>query len=309
MDYSASMMAIDSAGLWFRAVHAMPSSMRDQHGRSNGAIRGFFDMCSTVLEQYQPAGFVACLDQDWRPQWRVDALADYKLHRLNSAGEEDAPEHLAPQVQAITRILHAASVQCLAVADAEADDIFGQLSSMSFPTLLVSGDKDHFQLVNDSTQLVYVGAGMGKRVCADATVVRQRYGFDDHCEPSLTADYSVLVGDASDGIAGVAGIGAKTAANLVNEYGRVEQIVAAAHDESSSMSARNRTQILQHQDYIAAAASVIRLTNRSWDIGLPDTRRGAVNPTRDEAVTIAGEYGAGKNVERFLDAVSTCRGV
>ena len=92
------LMLLDSAGLYYRAFHGVPDSITAPDGTPVNAVRGFLDMCAALVASRQPTGLVACWDDDWRPQWRVDLLASYKAHRVAADGAEDEPEALGVQV-------------------------------------------------------------------------------------------------------------------------------------------------------------------------------------------------------------------
>ena len=95
------LMLLDSAGLYFRAFHGVPESITAPDGTPVNAVRGFLDMCATLVSTRRPTGLVACWDDDWRPQWRVDLLESYKTHRVAAEGGEVEPDSLGAQVAII----------------------------------------------------------------------------------------------------------------------------------------------------------------------------------------------------------------
>ncbi|MFN3602007.1 MAG: 5'-3' exonuclease H3TH domain-containing protein [Dietzia sp.] len=281
------LMVLDSAGLWFRAFHSVPEKITGPDGASANAVRGFCDMVSVLVEEYSPTGLVAALDREWRPGWRVELLPSYKAHRVGDDGGEDAPDSLHPQVGAIREILTAAGITQASAADAEADDVLAELSARDREVLVVTGDRDLFQLASASTTVVYVGAGMRKRLAYTPEVVAERFDLPAGEDAGAYADYAVLVGDASDGLPGVTGIGTKTAASLLREYGDLDGIVAAAEDEGSGLAARQRKAVLEAADYLAAARGVVRLRGRGFELefeGDVDGRRGRVDRERLHAL-------------------------
>ena len=153
--------------------------------------------------------------------------------------------------------------------------------------LVVTGDRDLFQLASASTTVVYVGAGMKKRLAYTPEVVAERFDLPLGDDARVYADYAVLVGDASDGLPGVAGIGTKTAASLVREYGGLDGIVEAAEDDGSGLTARQRKAVLEAADYLTAARGVVRLRGRGFELefeGDTDGRRGHVDRARLDAL-------------------------
>ncbi|AWH95461.1 5'-3' exonuclease [Dietzia psychralcaliphila] len=281
------LMVLDSAGLWFRAFHSVPEKITGPDGAPANAVRGFCDMVSVLVEEYSPTGLVAALDREWRPVWRVELLPSYKAHRVGDDGGEDAPASLHPQVSAIREILTAAGITQASAAEAEADDVLAELSDRDREVLVVTGDRDLFQLASSSTTVVYVGAGMRKRLAYTPEVVAERFDLPAGEDAGAYADYAVLVGDASDGLPGVTGIGTKTAASLLREYGDLDGIVAAAADEESGLAARQRKAVLEAADYLTAARGVVRLRGRGFELefeGDVDGRRGRVDRERLDAL-------------------------
>lgn len=300
------LMVLDSVGLWFRAFHSVPEKITGPDGAPANAVRGFCDMVAVLVEEYSPSGLVAALDRQWRPDWRVELLPSYKAHRVGDDGEEDAPASLAPQVNSIRAVLSAAGITQAWAEDAEADDVLAELSARDREVLVVTGDRDLFQLASASTTVVYVGAGMKKRLAYTPGVVAERFDLPEAADAGVYADYAVLVGDASDGLPGVAGVGAKTAATLLREYGDLDGIVAAATDPGSGLTARQRSSVLAGTDYLDAARGVVRLGGRAFELefdGDTDGRRGPVDDGRlDELGRATGQARA---IGRLVETTAT----
>lgn len=297
------LMVLDSAGLWFRAFHSVPEKITGPDGAPANAVRGFCDMVAVLVEEYAPTGLVAALDREWRPDWRVELLPSYKAHRVDDDGEEDAPESLAPQVESIREVLSSAGISQAWAADAEADDVLAELASRDREVLVVTGDRDLFQLASASTTVVYVGAGMRKRLAYTPQVVAERFDLPVAADARVYADYAVLVGDASDGLPGVAGVGAKTAANLLREYGDLDGIIAAAGDPGSKLTARQRTALIEGADYVSAARGVVRLGRREFEVefdGDVDGRRGTVDGER--LADLGESTGQSRAIGRLVEA-------
>lgn len=303
------LMVLDSAGLWFRAFHSVPEKITGPDGAPANAVRGFCDMVAVLVEEYSPSGLVAALDREWRPDWRVGLLPSYKAHRVGDDGEEDAPAALGPQVGVIREILSAAGITQSWADGAEADDVLAELAARDREVLVVTGDRDLFQLASASTTVVYVGAGMRKRLAYTPEVVAERFDLPAGEDARVYADYAVLVGDASDGLPGVAGIGAKTAAALLRGYGDLDGIVAAARDERSGLTARQRTAVVESADYLTAARGVVRLRERRFELGFEgnvDGRRGTVDAERLDALGVS--TGQSRAIGRLVDATALLDG-
>lgn len=305
--HRTSLLALDTAGIYFRAFHAIPDKITDPEGRPMNAVRGFCDMTAEFLREYSPQGLIAARDENWRPNWRVALVPEYKSARVAEGGGEDAPEALHHQVPIIWELLNALGVCTAHIPDGEADDV---LATLPFPgepdgeTVIVTGDRDLLQIARENRKVLYIGAGMRKRVLYGPEDVAERVGFPAVTDPRRYADYAVLVGDPSDGLPGVSGIGAKSAATLVSTYGDVEGILAAAGDESVKMPARQRENLLASADYVRAAKRIVAL-GESTDVPACDGARSGAPGTADSAaldeiIARTGQERAIRNLENRL---------
>ena len=219
-------MLLDAASLYFRAFYGVPTSVTTPDGRPINAVRGFLDMTARLLAAHGPDRLVACWDDDWRPAFRVEALPSYKAHRVAPAGGEEVPDELSPQVPILVEVLAAAGIDRVGAPGYEADDVIGTLATRARgPVDIVTGDRDLFQLVDDArgVRVLYTARGIGDIESVDEAVVTAKYGIPGRAY----ADFAVLRGDPSDGLPGVSGVGAKTAAALINEFGDLAGIRAA----------------------------------------------------------------------------------
>ncbi|MGY1915125.1 5'-3' exonuclease [Blastococcus sp. SYSU DS0973] len=220
-------MLLDAASLYFRAFYGVPTSVTTPDGRPINAVRGFLDMTARLVATQAPDRLVACWDDDWRPAFRVEALPSYKAHRLSSDGGEETPDELGPQVPVLVEVLAAAGLARVGAPGYEADDVIGTLATRARgPVDVVTGDRDLFQLVDDArgVRVLYTARGISDLEFVDEAAVAARYGIPGRAY----ADFAVLRGDPSDGLPGVAGVGAKTAAALINEFGDLAGIRSAA---------------------------------------------------------------------------------
>jgi 5'-3' exonuclease len=220
-------MLLDAASLYFRAFYGVPTSVTTPDGRPINAVRGFLDMTARLLTAHGPDRLVACWDDDWRPAFRVEALPSYKAHRVATEGEEEVPDELSPQVPILVEVLAAAGIDRVGAPGYEADDVIGTLATRARgPVDIVTGDRDLFQLVDDArgVRVLYTARGIADIETVDEAAVAAKYGIPGRAY----ADFAVLRGDPSDGLPGVAGVGAKTAAALINEFGDLAGIRAAA---------------------------------------------------------------------------------
>lgn len=294
------LLLLDSASLYFRAFFGIPKTLAAPDGTVVNALRGILDFTSTLTTQYAPAAVVACWDDDWRPQWRVDLLDTYKTQRLDAeGGEADTTEGLlGPQVPLIAEAFELLGVPVVGAPHAEADDVIGTLAeAWNGPVDIVTGDRDLFQLVDDERQIrvLYVAKGVSKHDVVDNAWIRAKYAID----ASDYVDFAVMRGDASDGLPGVAGIGDKTAAVLLEEFGDLDGIVAAAGDGTSSIKPRVRQSLLSSGPYIDAAREVVAVKRDVCE--MPDLT--AV--IQADAFRAFGEaWGLGGATERALTALT-----
>jgi 5'-3' exonuclease len=225
---------LDLAGIYFRAFFAVPGSTKAPDGRPNNAIRGSLDIIRRVVEDCGPDRVVACLDLDWRPAFRVAAIPSYKTHRVlvsappvRGVMQEVVPDELSPQVPVLLEVLSSIGIALAGAEGYEADDVIGTLATAAGPgdrVAIVTGDRDLFQLVRDPVvQVLFPRRGTSDMARMDEAGVRAKCGVP----PSRYVDFAILRGDPSDGLPGVAGVGEKTAARLVDEYPSLDALVAA----------------------------------------------------------------------------------
>lgn len=310
-----ALLALDTAGLYFRAFHSVPEKITDPAGHPANAIRGFCDMLATLITEYRPAGIVAAEDANWRPAWRVALLPEYKSQRVGADGGEDAPASLGPQVETIWKLLTAFGVSRAWLDDGEADDVLAALPadglSEAGQTVIVTGDRDLFQLARPDRKILYIGAGMAKRALYGPDEVARRVGLPAGTPATAYADCAVFVGDPSDGLPGVPAVGPAGAAKLVAAHGDVEGVIAAAEDEGVKIPPKQRASILAHADYMRAAKQVIALGTRE-ELARPQVAGnldGSLGPVDVEAVTaIAAATGQARAIGRLDSALELIRG-
>ena len=302
-------MLLDTAALYFRAFYAVPDSVHAPNGMPVNAVRGLLDIIARLASEFQPSEIVACWDDDWRPQWRVDLIPTYKTHRVAEASPADAvppieqvPDLLTPQVAVIREVLGALGVPVIGAPHHEADDVIGTLASHSrIPVDVVTGDRDLFQLVDDSREVraIYTGRGMSRLEILTDAALEAKYGVT----PAQYADFAAMRGDASDGLPGVPGVGEKTAARLLSTYGNLDRIVAAAADPASGMAPPVRAKILAAADYLSVAPAVVKVVR---DLELPEFDARIRVSTREQSAELdrlSADWGLGSSMKRARDAL------
>jgi 5'-3' exonuclease len=303
---SDRLMLLDSASLYFRAFYGVPDTVRAPNGTPVNAVRGFLDIISRLVTTYEPTHLVACWDDDWRPQWRVDLIPTYKTHRVaevTATGPdiEVVPDPLEVQVPIIRQTLDALGIAIVGAAEHEADDVIGTLATRaSLPVDIVTGDRDLFQLVDDASdvRVIYTARGMSNlEIVTDATVVK-KYGV----LPSQYADFATLRGDSSDGLPGVAGVGEKTAATLLAAHGDLAGIIAAA-EAAEGMSSGVRSKILAALPYLDVAPTVVEVV-KDLDLTEADSQLRGLEPAqRADAASLAEQWALGTAMARITDAL------
>lgn len=210
---------IDGNSLMHRAYHAVPPTMTAPDGTPTNAAFGFLSMLLKFIEMEQPDALVCAFDKG-RPKFRMEALEQYKAQR------PPMDEELKAQFPVIENLLAAMNVPVVALPGWEGDDILGTVAArdeeLGYRTLLVTGDKDAYQLASDLTKIVTTKRGITDVVIYGPEEVEERYGVT----PDQFTDFLGLKGDKADNIPGVPGIGDKKAASMLQAYGNLEGVYA-----------------------------------------------------------------------------------
>lgn len=209
-----TLVLLDSNSLINRAFYALPP-LTNRQGQQTGAIFGFVNMFLKLVDKYKPDYVVAAFDRK-APTFRKKMYEGYKATR------KPMPEELACQLEPLKRLLRAMKVQIAEIDGFEADDILGTLSKRSkCKTYIVTGDRDSLQLIDEKTTVLMTKKGISEIVEYDEARLKE-----DGFTPSQIIDLKSLMGDSSDNIPGVAGIGEGTATKLLAEYGTLDNVYA-----------------------------------------------------------------------------------
>ena len=215
-----TLLLVDGNNLLFRSYFAMPR-LTSAAGRPNGALQGFTNTLKMLLREEEPAAAAMVFDAPG-PTFREDMYPEYKAQR------PPTPEDLAEQMPLARDIARALGVPPVEIAGVEADDVIGSLAvrgrAAGYRVLVVSGDKDLLQVVGDGVEVVSPSRRDRSVTRLDADAVRKKLGVP----PALVPDYLGLVGDSTDNIPGVPGVGPKTAAPLLDKLGGLEEALARA---------------------------------------------------------------------------------
>ena len=251
------LVLIDGHSLLYRAFYATrPLSTTD--GRPTNAIYGFAGMLWQILDDEQPDAIVVAMDTA-APTFRHEEFTDYKAHRPETA------ETFYVQVPTARELVEAMGIPVIALEGYEADDVLGTLAhrarQQGYQVLIVTGDQDALQLVDEGAFVLMPQKGMGQTVRYDEQAVRERFGL----EPSQLPDFKALKGDPSDNIPGVPGIGEKKAVALLKQFGSVEALLERLHEVED---AKMRAVLEQYREQIPQYK---RLATIVCDAPVPDT--------------------------------------
>lgn len=319
------LLLLDSASLYFRAFYGVPDQRGSAEEHPTNAVRGFLDMIATLVQAHRPTHLVACWDNDWRPAFRVAALPSYKAHRVaqeqpvaaapgappdlahpaTGPTAEEVPDDLERQVPLIVDALSAFGIIRLGSDGYEADDVIGTLATAyagRMPVDVVTGDRDLFQLVDDSrpVSVLYTArSGVRDAERVDETFLRERYAVADG---GAYLDMSIMRGDPSDGLPGVPGIGEKTAAKLIATYGSLAGIRSALESGDPGIKGTQRARLEAAVPYLDVAPAVVAVAR---DVPLPDVDLAVPSEVADASLLsrLASEYGLTNTINRVLTAL------
>jgi 5'-3' exonuclease len=267
MSRDFDILAFDLSSLAYRSYYGLPDSIKGVDGRPVNAIKGYLDALNRFLKKHHPKSVIHAVDDNWRPSWRVDLLPEYKAHRLEDGNEEDVPDDLDYQLEKLPQILSDLGMQILGHPNFEADDVLATISHKFQNVLIITGDRDLLQLINDSRNIAVHLLGKDGGVLLTEESVFDKYNV----RADQYLDYSVMRGDASDGLPGVKGVGEKTAAKLLKQFETIEGIIKNLDIDNTNISPKISQSILDSTEYIHKALKVVKLVNIS-DLRLHESK-------------------------------------
>jgi DNA polymerase I len=246
---SQTLVLLDGHSLAYRAFYALPDTLRTQTGQLTNAVYGFTSMLIKLIAEQRPDGIVVCFDKG-RDVERTEAFPDYKATRT------ETPDEFREQLSLLREVLEVLEIPVIEVAGVEADDVIATLADRAVGeghrVLVVTGDRDAMQLVTDDVTVLYTLRGITETAEMTPEAVEERYGVP----PDRYADYAALRGDTSDNLPGVPGVGDKTAARLVTEYGDLEGIYDHLEDIGGKKLPEN---LSEHRDQVFLNRKLMRL--------------------------------------------------
>lgn len=279
---SCDWLLVDGSSMIFRAFYGVPAGEPGRDGFHVNAIRGSLERLARLVVQRRPRHLAVADDESWRPDWRVDLIPTYKSHRV----AEPVPPGLAPQLPAIRDLLAATGVDMVGVSEYEAEDVIATWARLAPGTIeIVSGDRDLFALVESPRVCVLYPEKAGLAVIDEAEVTR-RYNIPGR----RYGDFAILRGDPSDGLPGLKGVGAVTAAGMIRRHGDIAGVL------------RERELRDGDREYLLSALKVVPPVD-DLPIDLPAGRRDSY-PADDAAMNaLAAHYDVRDACARMLSAV------
>src|SRR5436309_757027 len=216
----AKILLLDGNSLAYRAFFALPTDLATASGQVTNAVFGFTSMLINLLKDHKPDGIGVSFDRP-EPTFRHELVADYK------AGRAEAPDILRQQMGLVRQVVETLKIPMVDAAGYEADDVIATLATQAKErgdeVIIVTGDRDEYQLVEDPfVRVLYNRRGVSDYVLYDEAGIKERTGVT----PPDYPQYAALRGDPSDNLPGVPGVGEKTAAKLINDYGDLDGVFA-----------------------------------------------------------------------------------
>ncbi|MEV7865965.1 DNA polymerase I [Streptomyces sp. NPDC088124] len=257
-DNRPRLLLMDGHSLAYRAFFALPAeNFTTATGQPTNAIYGFASMLANTLRDEAPTHFAVAFDVS-RKTWRSEEFPEYKANRSKT------PDEFKGQVELIGELLDAMRADRFAIDGFEADDVIATLATQAeaagFEVLIVTGDRDSFQLISEHTTVLYPTKGVSELTRFTPEKVQEKYGLT----PAQYPDFAALRGDPSDNLPGIPGVGEKTAAKWINQFGSFDALVERA-DEVKGKAGQN------FRDHLESVKLNRRLTEMVRDVELPKT--------------------------------------
>jgi DNA polymerase-1 len=258
---------IDGNSVAYRAFYALPPDLATKSGQVTNAVFGFTRMLIRLLKDYHPDGIAVAWDIS-RQTFRTESYPEYKAQR------ERAPDEFRSQLPLMDEVLQALHITQLRQDGYEADDLIATLVKRAveagWEVLIVTGDRDAFQLIEGPVKVVYTRRGISDIVLADEAYVEEKYGI----RPDQYVEYASLRGDTSDNLPGVPGVGEKTASRLIADYGDLDSLYLSVTELTPKLRenlAAHREQVflnrelMQLVDDLELGVEVNELRTQEWD--------------------------------------------
>ena len=291
-DDRPTILLLDGHSLAYRAFYALPDTLRTQTGQLTNSVYGFTSMLIKLLGDRRPDAVCVAFDRG-RDVQRTAAFPEYKANRASP------PDEFRPQVDLIKQVLQALNVPVVEVEGVEADDVLATIADRAveggFHAYIVTGDRDAMQLVNDDVTILYTLRGITDMAEMDAAAVQDRFGVT----PTSYVAYAALRGDNSDNLPGVPGVGEKTAAKLINEFGDLDGVFANLDKVSGK---KVPAALAEHEEQVRTNERIMTLLHGiDVEVDLADLRLGGFD--LDEIRRVFGTLEFRALYDRFVEEV------
>lgn len=266
---------IDANSVIHRAFHALPP-LKNKKGELVNAVYGFLLVLLKIIKEFDPKYLAACFDLG-EPTFRKKAYDQYKAKR------KKAPQEFYDQIPKLKEVLNIFNIPVCEKPGFEGDDIIGTLSSSSRPAaknIIVSGDLDTLQLVDENTNVYFLSKGVKEAALYNKNLVKKRY---EGLSGEELIDYKALRGDLSDNIPGVKGVGEKTALELIKNFKTIENLYKNISDES--IGEKTRAKLLANKDMAFLSKDLARIKKDvPMEISLSKYQWGGYDPRKAKDV-------------------------
>ena len=294
MPPAASLVLIDGHSIVHRAFFAVPKDFTSASGEPTNAVFGFTNTLLYVIDKIKPKYVAVAFDLPG-PTFRHEQFAEYKATR------PEGDPLLYQQMDRVRQVVDTFSIPIFAVEGYEADDVLGTLSRQAaeqeIPTFIVTGDTDAYQLVDDTVHLLVPRPRSGELAEVGPKEVAERF---QGLTPAQVIDYKALVGDTSDNVPGVRGIGAKTAGTLLQKYGDIEGIL----NNVSELSARQQKALAEDGEQLAQSRGLVTIV-RDVDIALDPAASELRDYDRDAVLALFHELSFRSLLDRLPQPAGT----
>jgi DNA polymerase-1 len=293
------LMIIDGNAIIHRSFHALPPTLRTKDGELVNAVYGFSAVLLKAWRELKPDYIALTLDMKG-PTFRHEKYKEYKATRVK------APDDLYKQIPRVKEVATAFNIPIFELSGFEADDLIGTIDKEvdgRVEKIIVTGDLDTLQLVDDDTKVFTMGHGLSESVVYDESRVKERFGL----EPDQMIDYKALRGDPSDNIPGVRGIGEKTATELLQEFGNLEAVYKSIESKEQRAKSKVKPRIIdlliehKKEAYLSKELATIKL---DAPIAFDLAKCRAYDFDREKVAGVFSELGFKSLLPRVQDLVS-----
>jgi len=286
------LIIIDSNALLHRAFHALPPLMT-KSGQETGAVYGYLLTLFKAIKDLQANYIVACFDTKAKT-FRHDMFQDYKAQRPAT------PSGIVTQIPITKEILSVLKIPVFAKEGVEADDLIATICTITpkedLEIHIVTGDMDNLQLVNERVKVYTLGKGIKDTIIYDINKVRERFGV----EPLQMNDFKALTGDPSDNVPGVAGIGKKTAAEIIQKYGSIKNLYDELSTDTAVLKPKVKEALKQNKESAFLSLKLVEMKKDvDMDFKIEDCKFGDFN--KDEVETKLRQLEFNSLVSRLED--------